>query len=276
MNRMLRFFAIGWLISGLMTYAETEYQYHHFVFVTPSYNNNGEHKWYEKNLDSMLGQDYENFDIIYVDDNSPDGTGESVEEYKQAHPRGDKITLIRNSERKLALANIYEAIQQCNDRSIVVIVDGDDWLAHNKVLSYLNAVYQNPNIWLTYGQYREYPSKKKGFCVPYPQKIIINNDYRSFLDGPSHLRTFYAGLFKKIKKEDLMLDDEFFKMTYDLAIMFPMLEMTGGRFAFIADVLLEYNSSNPINDHKVNKALQAQIDKHIRSLPKYEPLASLW
>ena len=246
---------------------------HHFVFVTASYNNS---EWYEKNLASMLEQDYDNFEIIYVDDCSPDGTGQLVQDYKERHPRGDKIKLIRNKDRKLAMANIYTAIHMCDDRSIVAIVDGDDWLAHSQVLNHLNTVYQNKDIWLTYGQFKEWPGGDKGFCVQIPQRTMLKNEYRKFPHGPSHLRTFYAGLFKKIQKEDLMYEGDFFAMTYDLAMMFPMLEMSGGKFKFISEVLLEYNCSNPINDHKVNQELQSSLASTIRERRPYEPLESLF
>src|SRR3989304_6153185 len=41
------------------------------VVVIPSYNNK---QWYQKNLDSVLTQNYHNFRIIFIDDASPDGT----------------------------------------------------------------------------------------------------------------------------------------------------------------------------------------------------------
>jgi len=34
--------------------------------------------------------------------------------------------------------------------------------------------------------------------------------------------------WKKIAKEDLMYEGKFFEMAWDLAFMFPMLEMAGG------------------------------------------------
>src|ERR1700737_4705415 len=48
------------------------------VIVIPSYNNE---KWYEKNLHSVLNQHYSNYRILYVNDNSKDGTGFLIEKY---------------------------------------------------------------------------------------------------------------------------------------------------------------------------------------------------
>ena len=55
--------------------------------------------------------------------------------------------------------------------------------------------------------------------------------FRDYVHMPTHLRTFYAWLFKKINLEDLLLDGEFFKMTGDQAILYPMIEMAGERHA---------------------------------------------
>jgi hypothetical protein len=44
------------------------------------------------------------------------------------------------------------------------------------------------------------------------------------------------GLFKKIKKEDLLYEGEFVLMSWDIAMMFPMLEMESkGHIAFISN-----------------------------------------
>ena len=55
-----------------------------------------------------------------------------------------KIKLIHNDHRCLAMQNHFHAIYSCEDDEIILMLDGDDWLAHNKVLSYINQCYQDP------------------------------------------------------------------------------------------------------------------------------------
>jgi len=246
---------------------------HRIIIIIPSYNNKG---WYKKNLDSIFCQQYKNYRIIYIDDNSPDETGKLVEEYILEKGQTSRTTLIRNEKRQGALANLYYAIHSCNDQDIIVTLDGDDWFAHDKVLKIINAVYTDPNVWLTYGQFQEYPSNQIGFCRPMTLDTINANDFRNHRPTPSHLRTFYAKLFKLIKIEDLLYEGQFFPMTWDLAMMFPMIEMAHDHFKFIPTVLYIYNNDNPINDHKVSKTLQSNLDEKIRKLPKYQPLESLF
>ena len=43
----------------------------HFTIVIPSYNNE---QWVKKCLGSALGQDYDNYDVVYINDCSTDNT----------------------------------------------------------------------------------------------------------------------------------------------------------------------------------------------------------
>ena len=62
-------------------------------------------------------------------------------------------------------------------------------------------------------------------------------------------------------------------MAWDLAMMLPMLEMSGFHSKFIPDILYIYNTENPLNDHKVNLNLQQKLSHQILSSPKYEKLS---
>ena len=244
----------------------------HIVVMVCSYNNA---KYYQWNLDSVFEQQYKNYHVIYVDDCSDDNTGLFVEDYVHQKEMQDKFIIYCNAERRKALANLYYAIHTCKSTDIIVILDGDDRFASSRVLQRINQAYADPNIWLTYGQFREHPSGVLGFCRPYPRRIVDRCGFRYHMDTPSHLRTFYAGLFHKIRKEDLMFQGSFFPVTYDLAIMFPMVEMARRHHRFIGDVLVDYNGANPINDHKgIGKQLQRKFDLIIRARTCYTDIES--
>lgn len=64
-------------------------------------------------------------------------------------------------------------------------------------------------------------------------------------------------------------------MAWDLALMLPMLEMSGKHAVFIRDVLYLYNRSNPLNDHKVNVKLQSNCAEYARRITQYPRLKQL-
>jgi hypothetical protein len=242
------------------------------VVVIPSYNNE---RWVEKNLTSVLTQKYNNFRVVYIDDCSTDTTYKRVLELVEKYQQQERVTVIHNETRRGALANLYTTIHEIEDNAIVVTVDGDDWLPRVEVLAYLNKLYTEKDIWLTYGQFMEYPSGAlcTDYSLDFSEEVIRNNTFRKVEHLPiSHLRTFYAWLFKSIKLKDCLYEGDFYSMTWDKVMMAPMIEMSAHRFYCVPNVLYVYNNSNPISDHRVNFELQASLALYVLGLPPYEPI----
>jgi glycosyltransferase involved in cell wall biosynthesis len=246
-----------------------------FVIVIPSYNNE---EYVERNLASVLDQEYENYRVIYIDDCSTDKTYEKALSCIERSKKN--VTLIRNAKNQKALHNLYDAVHSCHDKEIVVLLDGDDWLAHKGVLKELNRYYNDPRVWLTYGQYMTYPNYELGICrEPLFKTYLKKGNLRKvglFSKSTdwffSHLRTFYAGLFKKIQKEDLLYKGEFFSSAWDFAILFPMVEMAREHAIFIPSILYIYNRETPFNDDKLRAEEQYKLNLYIRSMNPYKKI----
>lgn len=238
------------------------------VVVIPSYNNS---EWYQRNLDSVLSQNYSNFRVVYIDDASPDGTGKLVKDYLQKKDKERRTTLLQNIKRYGSLANIYKGIWLCSPHEIVANLDGDDWFPHENVLSKLNEVYSDPDVWVTYGQFVYYPTGDPGWAAQVEPEVIEQNAFRDHNWTTTALRTFYAGLFHKINIEDLLYQGGFFPMAGDLAYMWPILEMAGTHSRFISDVLYVYNKVTPLNDEKIDRAAQIHYGLATRTKTRYQP-----
>lgn len=252
------------------------------VIVVPSYNNA---EWYERNLSSIFMQQYENYYVIYIDDCSTDDTYTLVKEYIAQEKQTDRVILIQNKERKGHLYNHLQARDIIEDHAIIINIDGDDWLrldeyARTDVFQMINRIYDDPVIWLTYGSYYRYPYGNLGTCEMFPEEIIMRNSYREFAWISSHLRTYYAWLFKQVKYEDFLYCGDRSEFQHglwpaaaDLAMMFPMLEMAHGRFFYVQDVIYAYNRANALNLCQ-GKALTIQnhCAELIRKKERYQPL----
>lgn len=240
------------------------------VIIIPSYNNKA---YYKQNLDSVFYQKYDNYHVIYINDASEDRTGELVEAHIKQNNQEKRWTVINNEQRVGALCNIYRAVHLCDDNVIIVTLDGDDWLASDSVLTRINNEYASGDIWITYGQYQSSPEGKRGICRKLPEKIFADQALRTYVWVSSHLRTFYAWLFKKINEQDLKDNGEFFRVTWDQAMMLPMLEMAGfSHQKFISDILYIYNSATPLSDTKTALALQIKTKKIIRAKQPYKQI----
>ena len=107
-----------------------------------------------------------------------------------------------------------------------------------------------------------------------PGEERINSNLRSARMTCSHLRTWRAGLWRKIKQEDLKNEHGvYWPVTGDLAFMFPMLEMAGQEhYRFMKEINYVYNDDNPLNDHKVDLTLVNDVARTIRAMKPYYKL----
>lgn len=267
------------LASGI--FAASALEQKKFVIVITTYNNaaycikNLETIFFQKNPDNTGF--YENYRIIIVDDASLDGNAEYIDCYMHACNQQHRVTLIKNKERKRAMANLYYALQMCEPDEIVFNYDGDDWLADDQVFNLINTIYQDSEIWLTFGSFINWPTNQMGYCKPVPQEYIDKQLYRKKWWMPGQLRTFYAWLFHQVQLKDLIFEGpyyqgQFFPTNCDLAIYYPMMEMAGNHFKYIPEVIYIRNVETPINDFKANKDVQVLGSKILREKPVYPPL----
>lgn len=240
-----------------------------FKIVVPAYNCQ---EWIGRCLDSIAQQTYQQFDVCIIDDASTHSNQRAIiEDYCQRH--GWQCHF--NETNQGALTNIVNGINWLapTDEDVIVTVDGDDWLYNEDVLQRLHDIYAQGDVYLTYGQFVTYPRWNIGSCRPIDPEVIERGELRKIPWCFSHLRTFKFLLWRQIKDEDLRDENgEYYRVTWDLAFMYPMLEMAGYRFRFIDDITYVYNKANPINDHKLHRERQFRTETAIRSKPPYPPL----
>ena len=232
-------------------------------------------KWIEKCITSCINQDYENFEIIILDAKSDDKTFEICKEFELKNP---KIKVFQNEQRQPQVINFINLANYSSDKSILVSVDGDDWLKNNSVLNKLNEIYSSEDVWMTYGTYEEFPYRDVSmFYHEYPKNIVENNDFRNYRWLSSHLRTFRKELLLKIDLIDLKNEnDEWLLTTGDQAIMLPMLEMSGFNSKYVDDILYVYNVSDNSRDTYLNEKKQIEYANYIRKKNKYKKIEKLY
>jgi glycosyltransferase involved in cell wall biosynthesis len=232
-------------------------------------------KYIGRCIDSILMQDYKNYELLVIDDCSTDETYDIVLPY-------DDIFTLHNPVRQGALANIVEGIRTFGE-SIIVTIDGDDYLPDRNVLSYLDKVYTD-DVWMTYGSFIPESHKYKNTCQPFDNIMapcdagyLVKNSVTpaTYRKSPfwvtSHLRTFRKNLWDKIKDEDLRdTDGEYYKTAWDLAFMYPMIEMADSHCKFIPHTLYVYNDLNPICDGTIRGMEQLRTAERIKAKKEYE------
>lgn len=229
-------------------------------------------KYIERCLKSVIDQDCKDWTAFLVLDPSDD---DSYEVALRVSKDDDRIKICYNSHQAFATANIVYAIKQqtCQDDDVIVTLDADDWFASPSTLSIVKRYYDaQPDLLVTHGSWVSFPNPAANTNnAPYStedwQKGIRRVNWRA-----SHLRTFKYKVWKNVRDEDLKGPDGLYaRVAWDLAIMFPMLEMAGqNRVKFVPEAIYVYNQESPFNDGKMRLQEQMQFADYFAAKPPYQ------
>lgn len=134
--------------------------------------------WCDRVLRSLYGQHYDHFRVLFIDDASEDHTYETAQMTTLACNEDARTLLIRNETEIGASASFRRAMDVLLDREIAIPLQGTDWLTDTELLSRLNALFQNPDVWLVEGGALCYPQ-----YVPHPDLPFL---------------AFYSALYKQL------------------------------------------------------------------------------
>ena len=210
-----------------------------FVVVIPAYNNSQSVK---RLFISLFSQHYQQFRVVYIDNGSTDDSLEKARNWVEKKGVIDRVTIIPCATKSEGCRAYFTEVSACEESDIIVHLEGADWLAHNNVLSRINTAYMSQDVMLTYGQYLEYPSYRKGGYKPRPKR----NQYKKrvhrapFVTSP--FKTYYASLFKKIRKKEAITPEYFLTLESEKSLMMPLAELGKSHVRFIPEVLYIHNS----------------------------------
>lgn len=274
-----------------------------FVVIVALYNMG---QWLEQTIQSIRGQSYGNFRCLLGDDMSTDNSAEVIAEAIRNDPR---FELIRHREKKFSMGNIATLIDiaRPDDEDVIVLVDGDDYLAHPHVLQKLANIYKEYGCWMTHGSYRGIKAAEKDLiCQAYPPDILHSGNFRKVKWRASHLKTFKYKLWKKIRPEAFTITEEEFNRARwralwsgrirtwlnwlkirhtdlidasgryirrcdDKAFTFPMLEMAGPKVQFIDEILYIFRIYEKDLNFGVRRNRQKWYTRCIRDIIKHKP-----
>lgn len=247
-----------------------------FIIITTAHN---VEEWIAMNMIMTKFQSYKNFIHFIITDKCTDGT-----EYEITLNKYPEMCTIQTLEGRggsqgdafMFGMEYLEKYDLIKDEDIIVEVDGDDWFASNFVLQHLNDVYQDPEVWMTHGQYIKYPEGTTGGHYNWH---ISNKDVRNNPFPYSHLKTYKYWLFNKIDRKDLIdpSTGKIFSAAWDHALCMPMVEMAneGNHIKMLDDITYVLNRSEELqNEGKTRTSDQKEIEQRIRQLKSYDSIRS--
>lgn len=149
-----------------------------FSIIIPVYN---VERYLQKCLDSVIRQDFENYEIIIINDGSSDKSKDIIEKFYQENI--DKCKVIHKKNEGLSMAR-NDGIKE-SDGKYLIFLDSDDWIGHKSTLSELYKKLKEEN---------------------YPELLI--NLYEYSIDGSNEIKKCdysFIEQWSKLEPMDLLI-----------------------------------------------------------------------
>jgi len=215
--------------------------------VIPVYNHE---EYIRESVESALGQDYDNLEVVVVDDGSTDATPEVLKTF------GSRIRCIRQGNQGTAAA-LNTGIQHARG-SLIAWLSSDDLFLPGKIKRQLMELNKNPSLTLVYtdsividAHGRELKAAR---CTSTPSKdLALELLKRNFINGSSVL-------IRRDCFEQVGLFDESLPTDSDGDMWFRLLK-NGHEFGHVPVPLVKYrwHSSNLSHKYKLHHYCKDQV-----------------
>ncbi len=235
--------------------------------VTPVYNGA---RYLPQSIESVLGQTYQNWKYLIVDNCSSDDSLEIAKSYAQNEPR---IHILSNTEHLGAIANWNYAVSRISpDSKFCKILHADDWLFPECLDRMVEAGQSNPSAAIV----STYVLLEKSFSDrSSPERRVLNTDIpyschvlpgheigRGYFLGKRQLTFAPSSILIRCDAipdpEKLYDDSTGIQMGVDIQSALDLLE--NGDFAFVPQLL--------VGAREHVESLTSQINKHARQYPE--------
>ena len=195
------------------------------------------------------------FGIVFVDDDSDDDSSDII--LRECLGKQTDFVLVKNKERKYAAKNLYNVIHQLvtNGESILIEVDGDDFLPGSYVLDVLNGYYGKGCL-KTLGSYEMFPKDQVFANEERLRSVHENVDFRrpwsiAACNAWLHLRSTKVSILRRVEIENFLdrRTGSWLSERHDAAIHPRAIELAEGKIVFVKEVLYVYDVSGENHDH---------------------------
>lgn len=208
-------------------------------------------KYIRKCIESILNQSFSDFELILVDDGSPDDCPEICDEYAKSD---DRIKVIHKTNGGLVSARNI-GVQNATGKYICY-VDGDDWIEENLLETVFNkGIKTNSPDMIVFGAIRQYDDHIVNIPAGAPEGLYTKKRLQQEIYPYmmyDNRKPFCSGLvfpvaWNKIYKRELLKEhyckEERIRMGEDNAFIFECL-FVAEKVVFLDDYLYIYNQLN--------------------------------
>lgn len=210
----------------------------------------------ERCISSILNQEGQHdYGIVFISDESTDASVNKIEQ-KLKNEKIDYL-ICDNKQRKYASRNFFNVIHLCttNDKSIIIELDGDDFLSSTYALTILSSYYENGNT-KTIGSFLAYPKEQTHYSEEDITRLHLAHDFKHPWEEKKctswlHLRTCKRDVLKQIPQEYFTErnSNSWLKDGHDSAIQPKAIEIAYPNVGFVQESIYGYDLSGNNHDN---------------------------
>lgn len=230
--------------------------------IIPCYNHE---KYVQYTINSIINQDYENIELIIIDDGSKDNSIAKIKEMENQCFKRFKRFEIRSRENKGLSKTLNEGIDWCEGKYISLIASDDIMLPYKTTIQ-VNYLENNPQITSVFSNMEYIDSNGK----PYYTSSFLQEEHdfekiwmKMALFAPTQMHHLSA------IKNVAGFDEDF--VVEDLSMWLKLVH-NGYRLMLLKDVLVQYRR----HEHNISNNYDKMIndEREILELYKMHPLYS--
>ena len=233
--------------------------------VTPVYN--GE-EFLDECIQSVVGQTYQNFEYIIVNNCSTDNSYAIAQKYAEQDAR---VRVVDNTEFLTALQNFNHSLRQISPKSVYCkVIHADDWIYPDCLEKMVALAEANPSVGIV-GSYRLVNDRVESDGLPYQRTVISGREIArmNLLSGPY---TFGSPSALLIRSDLIRRKEKFYNEAHIGADTEACLELLQDcDFGFVHQVLSFYRIHEGATTGK-NLDLKTSHPNFLYTFKKYGPV----
>ncbi len=187
--------------SGAIITEDTYYEHnpkielhHHFSIIVPVEERDIS---LMRNAQSILKQSYTGYSVDYILVNPTQRMQDEIDSTLGASQNSRFVSIHSVASKEALFQKYIDVIASQDNETVVVHLSGEDWFANDDALSFLDGIYQNQDVWLTYSKYMNFPDLRKKQPKTYSHGRYFGKRVHRAPWVTAPCKTFYARLFKE-------------------------------------------------------------------------------
>lgn len=210
--------------------------------VIPTYNSQ---QYIKESIDSIIKQDYQDFEIVIIDDGSTDRTLDIIRSFNDS-----RIRIVKNKHDYIDSINMGTT---CSRGKYIARMDSDDIMELNRLSSQVYILDNNPFITVcgtNIQTFNDSGNLNHSFTIGFIENPILRLLDINFIQNPTHM-----------VRRDFLIDNHiYYKKDYTYAEDYKLwldVQCNGGKFYIIPEKLLKYR----VHDEQLSASKKQEQDK---------------